>query len=59
MREIYRLIQAEIISKESHRYCALAIVNEMLQSLEDKTRMARTYVVTGDGRYERYFNRVA
>ncbi|MDH5553059.1 MAG: hybrid sensor histidine kinase/response regulator, partial [Nitrosomonas sp.] len=48
-------IQAEIVNKENHRYRALAIAKEMLQSSEDLTRMARTYVVTGDVKYERYF----
>lgn len=42
-----RNLQAEIVSKENHRYRALAIAKELLQSSEDLTRMARTYVVTG------------
>lgn len=31
------------------------LANELLQSSEDLTRMARSYVVTGDAKYERYF----
>ena len=34
------------------------LADELRQSSDDLTRMARTYVVTGDVRYEEYFNRI-
>jgi len=40
---------------ERHRYKSLLLANELLQSSEDLTRMARSYVATGDPIYEDYF----
>ena len=37
------------------RFQSLLLAGELLQSSEDLTRMARTYVITGDPVYERYF----
>ena len=49
-------IQDEIYSNERHRFRALLLADELLQSSDDLTRMARTYVTTGEPRYEHYFN---
>ncbi|MBT8041159.1 MAG: hypothetical protein KJN78_13010 [Gammaproteobacteria bacterium] len=43
---------------ESRRYESFMLANQLHQSSDDLTRMARTYVVTGDSRYEDYFNRI-
>lgn len=37
------------------RYVSYLLADELRQSSDDLTRMARTYVVTGDLRYKRYF----
>ncbi len=43
---------------ESRRYESFKLADQLHQSSDDLTRMARTYVVTGDSRYEGYFNRI-
>ena len=48
-------IRDEINSNERHRFRAAQLADELLQSSEDLTNMARNYVVTGDPMYERYF----
>jgi signal transduction histidine kinase/ActR/RegA family two-component response regulator len=48
-------IREEINQRERHRFEALALAEELLQSSDDLTRMARTYVTTGDPTYEHYF----
>lgn len=48
-------IRDDINSNERHRFRAALLADELLQSSEDLTNMARTYVVTGDPAYERYF----
>ncbi|MGH8683884.1 MAG: sensor histidine kinase, partial [Nitrosospira sp.] len=48
-------IRDEINSNERHRFRAAQLADELLQSSEDLTNMARSYVVTGDPMYERYF----
>ena len=48
-------IQQEIYSSERHRFRAILLADELLQSSEDLTNMARYYVVTGDPKYEHFF----
>ncbi len=48
-------IRNDITHSESQRFQSLLLAGELLQSSEDLTRMARTYVITGDPVYERYF----
>lgn len=48
-------IQQEIYNSERHRFRAILLADELLQSSEDLTNMARYYVVTGDPKYEHYF----
>ena len=43
---------------ESRRYESYKLADELRQSSDDLTRMARTYVVTGNARYEEYFKRI-
>ena len=40
---------------ELHRLEALLLADELLQSSDELTRMARTYVTTGEPIYEHYF----
>ena len=49
-------VHREIAATESRRYESYKLADELRQSSDDLTRMARTYVVTGDPTYERYFN---
>ena len=51
----YLSIRDDITNNERHRFRALLLANELLQSSEDLTKMARSYVITGDPRYEFYF----
>lgn len=37
---------------------SIRLADELRQSSDDLTRMVRTYVVTGDGRYKTYFNEI-
>ncbi len=46
----------EIATTEIRRYESYKLADELRQSSDDLTRMARTYVVTGDPIYEQYFN---
>ncbi|MDN5935864.1 MAG: HAMP domain-containing histidine kinase, partial [Nitrosospira sp.] len=48
-------IREDIIQIERHRFHTLLLVDELIQSSEDLTRMARAYVTTGDAIYKRYF----
>jgi signal transduction histidine kinase len=51
-------IREEITESERHRYKALLLANELLQSSDDLTRMARAYVITGAPIYKRYFQEI-
>jgi diguanylate cyclase (GGDEF)-like protein/PAS domain S-box-containing protein len=48
-------IQNDIAISEGHRYRSLLLAGELLHSSEDLTRMARTYVTTGNPVYQRHF----
>jgi PAS domain S-box-containing protein len=52
--QAYRL-QAALIESQKVRYASYALAVELRQSSDDLTRLARTYVVTGDERYERLY----
>jgi len=45
-----------IKAAEVRRYESFRLADELRQSSDDLTRMARCYVVTGDPRFEEYFN---
>lgn len=51
-------IREEINISERHRFQALLLGDELLHTSNDLTRMARTYVVTGDPVYKGYFNEI-
>lgn len=48
-------IQNDIAISERHRYRSLLLAGELFQSSEDLTRMARTYVTTGNPAYKHHF----
>ena len=50
--------QTEVAAAENRRFESYKLADELRQSSDDLTRMARTYVVTEDPDYERYFQRI-
>jgi PAS domain S-box-containing protein len=48
----------EVQSAQERRYQSYLLADELRQSSDDLTRFARTYAVTGNDRFERYFNQV-
>lgn len=48
-------IQETIVDSEEQRFQSHRLAEEMRQSSDDLTRMARAYVVTGDAAYERRY----
>jgi hypothetical protein len=45
----------DITQAERQKYKSLQLANELFQSSEDLTKMGRSYVITGDSAYERFF----
>jgi adenylate cyclase len=50
--------QLEAVAAEERRLTSYQLADELRQSSDDLTRFARTFVATGDARYEQYFRRV-
>jgi len=50
--------QAVVAEAELRRHESYKLADELRQSSDDLTRMARTYVVTGDPAFEEYFQRI-
>ena len=50
--------EAMIAEAAERRYRSYLLADEMRQSSDDLTRMARTYSVTGDPRFKEYFRRI-
>ena len=48
--------QKELAASENRRFESYKLADELRQSSDDLTRMARTYVMTGDPIYEQYFD---
>jgi PAS domain S-box-containing protein len=48
----------EVAESENRHYQSYKVADELRQSSDDLTRMARTYAVTGDPRYERWFRAI-
>ena len=44
--------QSDLSQAEHNRFVSRALATELRASSDDLTRLARTYVVTGDERYE-------
>ena len=51
-----RIIHGQVAAQEHQRYESYKLADELRQTSDDLTRMARTYVVTGDPVYEQYFH---
>jgi adenylate cyclase len=49
---------AELTEAELQKYQSYQLADELRQSSDDLTRMARTYAVTGNEKYQKFFNRV-
>src|SRR5262252_240772 len=49
---------SDIARAESDRYQSYKLADELRQSSDDLTRMARLYAVTGEERYRTYFDRI-
>src|SRR5206468_4507013 len=50
--------EADIAGAEARRYQSYKLADELRQSSDDLTRMARLYAVTGEPRYQVYFDRI-
>jgi signal transduction histidine kinase len=50
--------QQALAASETRHYESYKLADELRRSSDDLTRMARTYVVTGDPRYEEWFRRI-
>ena len=50
--------EKEIDRANNQRHLSLQLADHLRQSSDDLTRMARTYVVTGDLRYKRYYQEI-
>ncbi len=48
----------QLAEAQMRRMDSFQLADELRQSSDDLTRMARTYVVTGDEKYERFFKRI-
>ena len=48
----------ELAEAELQKYCSYQLADELRQSSDDLTRMARTYAVTGNEKYQKFFNRI-
>jgi methyl-accepting chemotaxis protein len=52
----YTNLQVGVSQAQENRYVSYLLADELRQSSDDLTRLARTYVVTGDAKYERQYN---
>lgn len=50
--------EAAVTAAERNRYLSYKLADELRQSSDDLTRMARTYVVTGDRRFEEFYRKI-
>ena len=49
---------AELTEAQLQKYHSYQLADELRQSSDDLTRMARTYAVTGNEKYQKFFNRI-
>ncbi|KLN59160.1 hypothetical protein WH96_19285 [Kiloniella spongiae] len=55
---LYQKAQEEISSSYESKYLSYLLADEMRQSSDDLTRLARTYSVTGEAKYEEQYFRI-
>jgi len=48
----------ELAEAQLQKYYSYQLADELRQSSDDLTRMARTYAVTGNEKYQKFFNRI-
>ena len=48
----------KLAKSELHRFEILTLADQLRQSSDDLTRMVRTYAITGDQKYEKFFYRI-
>lgn len=48
----------ELAEAQLQKYYSYQLADELRQSSDDLTRMARTYAVTGNDKYQKFFNRI-
>lgn len=54
---LYKSSQVEVTQSHEKKYQSYLLADELRQSSDDLTRLARTYVITGDAKYEvQYFD---
>src|SRR4030042_488267 len=58
MSRLLNLNQEDVQRSQETRYQSHRVANELRQSVDDLTRFARTYVVTGDPRYQQQYQDV-
>jgi diguanylate cyclase (GGDEF)-like protein/PAS domain S-box-containing protein len=51
-------IQENIVRSEERRFRSFMLANELIQSSEELSRMARSYVATGDSTYEKSYGEI-
>ncbi|MEP4193048.1 MAG: methyl-accepting chemotaxis protein, partial [Sneathiella sp.] len=52
---LYKSSEANVISSYQNRYSSYLLADELRQSSDDLTRLARTYVITGNSKYEKQY----
>lgn len=50
--------QLDYVAEKTRQYESYKLADQLRQSSDDLTRMARTYAVTGDPRYEQYYDQI-
>ncbi len=50
--------QQKLLRSEALRYDSYLLADELRQSSDDLTRLVRTYVVTGDEKYKKYYHQI-
>jgi len=55
---LYVWTEKRIDSANEQRYASRALIEELRQSSDDLTRMARTYVATGDPQFRRHYQEI-
>jgi len=51
----YQRASEQLVQAEANRYQSYLLADELRQSSDDLTRLARTYVVSGDAKYEKQY----
>ena len=55
---VLRSLQKDVEAAEERRHKSYQLADELRQSSDDLTRLARTYAVAGDPRYRDYYWRI-